>query len=71
MKVMSAILADTYTNEIEEHKKSAVGHHLYREQHEKKPDDTEQSLRILRKCRYLLKRYNSAGQKIVNTIRTK
>ena len=40
IQVMSAILADTYPNEIEELTGSAVGHH-FREQHDGKPDDIE------------------------------
>ena len=53
MQVMSAILADTFTNELKKRavlKDQQLDTTLIRKQHDKKPDDIEQSFRISREC---------------------
>ncbi|XP_022797423.1 uncharacterized protein LOC111335698 [Stylophora pistillata] len=64
---------------IEEHKGSAIGHHL-REQHDMEPEDIAQSFQILRKCQnkpvlflkcFLIKKLKPTLNKLCDSIRAK
>jgi len=50
IRIMLAILNDTFFQRIEEHKHSAIGKHL-RDTHKQKNTDLREQFTILKKCR--------------------